>query len=387
VNPCPGLGWRLTCRLTPQPDNEALTRRTLLLYYGCKRLQKRLQNRRKRMNRDSLLPTIDDVAQRAGVSASTVSRVINRKIPVSPEAASRVEAAMKELRYVPRAAARNLATQQTNTVGLLFAHFEGDFFGPLLTGIGDVVNDTGFELLISNAGRHGPQSQLPASLGRPNTDGVLIFADALDDEGLAHLASSGSPAVLIHQSPPAGVTIPCVTIENKAASSAIVDHLITVHGRRQIAFLQGPAGNEDSYWREMGYRAALKKHQLPVAPALIGRGDFDRQVARATVALWLAEGATFDAIFTGDDEAAVGALQALREAGRQVPEDVAVVGFDDQRLAAVLSPSLTTVHAPTERVGRVAAEQLFRLMRTGNAEPLTLLPTRLVIRRSCGCAG
>lgn len=352
---------------------------------SCKRLQKRLHNGGLGINRDNTLPTIDDVAALAGVSTSTVSRVINRKIPVSPEATRRVEAAMKELRYVPRAAARNLATQQTSTIGLLFSRFEGDFFGPLLAGIEDAVSEAGFELLISSAGRRGPQEQLPTALSPPNTDGLLVFANSLDDEALARLASSGAPTVLIHQSPPDGLAIPCVTIENKAASAALVAHLITVHGRRRIAFLQGPAGNEDSYWREMGYRGALEKHGLPQIPALIGRGDFHRETAQATVAQWLAEGTAFDAVFTGDDEAAVGVLRALHQARISVPEEVSVVGFDDQRLAAVLSPPLTTVHAPTERVGRVAAEHLLRLVQTGAVEPLTLLPTRLVVRRSCGC--
>ena len=292
---------------------------------------------------------------------------------------------MKALHYVPRAAARNLARQQTNTVGLLFSVFAGEFCGPLLTGIEDVLNRDGYHLLLSTAGRSGPQSALPASLRRPNADGLLIFAHALDDEGLAHTASFGPPAVLIHQSPPAGVQIPCVTIENKAASRALVEHLITAHGRRQIAFLQGPPGNEDSYWREMGYREALAKHNLASDPALVARGDFDQEVAAAAVARWLADAVAFDAVFAGDDEAAVGALRALKEAGLAVPAEVAVVGFDDQRLATVLTPPLTTVHAPTEEVGRTAAQQLLRLIRGGQASPLTLLPTTLVTRRSCGC--
>jgi DNA-binding LacI/PurR family transcriptional regulator len=135
----------------------------------------------------------------------------------------------------------------------------------------------------------------------------------------------------------------------------------------------------------MGYREALEKRGLPFDPALVAPGDFERTVAQASVNQLVANNVVFDAIFTGDDEAAVGALQALRAAGKQVPEDVAVVGFDDQRLAAVLNPPLTTVCARTEEVGRLATQQLIRLIRTGEADLLTLLPTELVIRRSCGC--
>lgn len=333
----------------------------------------------------STAPTITDVANRAGVSISTVSRVINRNVPASDEVITRVQAAMKELKYAPRAAARNLATRKTNTLGLLVADILGDFFGPLLTGIEDVAHDHGYDLLISTAGRRGPQDELPGSLGNHNTDGLLVFAGALTDAGITHAHAFDLPMVLIHQSSPADLGIPCVTIENKAASCAIVEHLITVHGRRRIVLLQGLQHNEDSYWREMGYREALEKQGLPFDPALVIPGDFERSVAQPSVTKLLGSGIAFDAIFTGDDEAAVGALQALHAAGKRVPEEIAVVGFDDQRLATVLNPPLTTVHAPTEEVGRAAAHQLLQLIRTGRAEPLTLLPTEIVIRHSCGC--
>jgi len=206
--------------------------------------------------------------------------------------------------------------------------------------------------------------------------------------------------VLIHQSPPphlpqAGNTgqadaldIPCVTVENKAASYRLVEHLIVTHGRRTIGFLRGPHSQEDSYWRELGYRQALDAHGLPFDPALVAPGEFNRVVAHASVDAWLADptaGNRLDAIFAGDDESAVGVLAALHSAGKRVPEDVAVVGFDDQTLAAYLAPPLTTVRAPTEEVGRQAARQLINLIRTGQADRLTLLPTDLVLRRSCGC--
>lgn len=329
--------------------------------------------------------TIDDVARLAGVSPSTVSRVINRNVPVSDEAVERVEAAMRSLNYAPSAAARNLARRRTNTLGLLTANILGDFFVPLLTGIEEATSAGGYDLLISTAGRQGPHSRLPDALGQHNTDGLLVFAGALTEDAIALAHSAGLPMVLIHQSSPSSLTVPCVTIENKAASCLIVEHLITVHGRRRLVFLEGPREQEDSYWRELGYREALAKHGIPFDPALVVLGEFARSVALESVMNLMARGVEFDAIFTGDDEAAVGALQALATAGKRVPEDVSVVGFDDQRLAGVLKPPLTTVHAPTDAVGRVAAEQLIRLVRTGAAEPLTLLPTEIVIRRSCGC--
>jgi DNA-binding LacI/PurR family transcriptional regulator len=337
------------------------------------------------MKKSTKPPGIDDVARQAGVSISTVSRVINGSAPVSPEIAARVEAAMRQLNYVPRVAARNLATRRTNTIGVLLSEVLGDFFRPLLMGIEAVARENGYEILISLTGVTHPQDDRVRPFGLHNTDGLLIFSGSLTPEGIAQAHATGLPLVLIHQSPPAGLDIPCVTVENKAASRKIVEHLIVAHGRRRIVLLRGPADNEDAHWREMGYREALATHGLAVDEQLIGAGDFERHIAQGTIERLLADGIRFDAIFAGDDEAAVGALATLEARGVRVPDEVAVVGFDDQRLAAILHPPLTTVRAPTEQVGQAAARQLISLIRTGSADPLTLLPTELIFRRSCGC--
>ncbi len=331
--------------------------------------------------------TIHDVAKRARVSISTVSRVLNRTAPVSEDIAERVQAAMSKLKFVPRTAARNLALSTTNTLGLLLTDIYGDFFAPMLSGIDAVAFETGYHLLISTAGRKKSSDEIVRSLGEHNTDGLMIFADSLDEVGLANFSERDFPIVLIHQSPPKSMQIPCVTVENKAASRKLVDHLIEVHHRKRIVHLRGPQAQEDSYWREAGYRESLEAHSIPIDPRLIGRGEFDRVTAKAAIEQLIAAGIEFDAVFAGDDESAIGVLDALNAANRPVPAEVAVVGFDDQRLSAFLTPPLTTVRAPTEDVGRQAAQQLVKLIRTGQAEPLTLLPTEMIIRRSCGCNG
>jgi LacI family transcriptional regulator len=337
------------------------------------------------MKKSSKPPTIDDVARRARVSISTVSRVVNHTAPVSPEIVARVEAAMRQLNYAPHAAARNLATRRTNTIGVLLSEVLGDFFQPLLTGIETAARENGFEILISLTGVTRPLDDRVRPFGLHNTDGLLIFSGSLTSEGIAQAHATGLPLVLIHQSAPQGLDIPCVTVENKAASRKIVEHLVVTHRRRRIVFLRGPADNEDARWREMGYREALAAHNVDIDEQLIGTGDFERHVAQATIEKMLSDGVAFDAVFAGDDEAAVGALATLEARGVRVPDDVSVAGFDDQRLAAILHPPLTTVRAPTEQVGREAARQLIKLIRTGSADPLTLLPTELVFRRSCGC--
>lgn len=329
--------------------------------------------------------TIDMVAQRAGVSISTVSRVLNQTVHVAEETSARVLAAVAELGYVPHTAARNLAQGKTNTLGLLLPDISADFFWPLLRGITLSAADAGYGLLIAIR-RPGDtlQLQLPP-LGRHNTDGLIIFDRSVHETELRQLASAGVPMVLLYRSAPGDLPIPTIMIENKAGARQLVDHLIEMHGCRRIGYLRGPDSNEDSRWRELGYRESLAAHGLPFDPALVGAGAFQEQPARDTVAGWLDKGLEFDAIFGGDDGSARGALAALAQAGLSVPGDVALAGFDDSPLARHLSPPLTTVRAPTEQVGQEAVAQLVRLIRTGQADRVRLLPTELIIRRSCGC--
>lgn len=329
-------------------------------------------------------PTIGDVARRAGVSIATVSRVLNGTAPVFPETSQRVLEAIRELRYVPRTAARVLAGRRTDTIGLLLPEISGAFFSSILRGIEAGVRQAGFNLLIY-ASHDDEKDELQHPLGDHNTDGLLIFTDSLGKDEITRLHDSGFPMVLLHQSPPEGNSIPVVTIENKEGAFKIVEHLILDHRRRRIAFLTGPARHEDSTWREYGYRKALETYGIPFDPALVAGGEFDEEVAAAAMERWLAQGVGFDAVFTGDDEAAIGVLMALKQAGCRVPEEVSVVGFDDIPIARYLSPALTTVRAPIEQVGLEAVRQLVHVIRGEQVELLTLLPIEIVIRNSCGC--
>lgn len=328
-------------------------------------------------------PTIADVAQRAEVSIATVSRVINASTPVNPETADRVRDAIKELNYIPSPAARTLANRRTNTIGLLLPEISGAFFPPMLRGIEAGVRAAGYGLLIhttSDIHRRGGHA-----LGEHNTDGLLIFPESVDETELRRLHNLNFPVVLLHQSAPAELKFPTVTIENKSGAETLVSHLIEKHGRRRIAYLRGPAGHEDSIWRERGYRLALQSHGIPFDEGLIGSGDFDEEISRETIQSWLLDGLSFDAIFAGDDDSAIGAISALKQAGKRIPEDVSVVGFDDVPFARFLSPPLTTIRAPIEQVGREAVGLLVKCIRQKQCEPMMLLPTELVLRQSCGC--
>ena len=333
-------------------------------------------------------PTIADVALRAGVSIATVSRVLNGTAPVVPETAGRIRAAIDELHYVPRTAARTLASRRTDTLGLLLPEIGGAFFSPLLRGVEAEARSAGFDLLI-HATSHIAHASTPSprrSLAEHNTDGLIVFTQSIDAAELARLRQIRFPVVLLYQSAPDSLDIPAVLIENQTGAEKLVGHLITVHGCRRIAFLRGPDGNEDSQGRQAGYRMALKSHHIAYDPALVGVGGFNEEEAHATVQRWMNQGLHFDAIFTGDDDAAAGALSALRRAGKRIPQDVKVAGFDDLPVARFLSPPLTSVRVPIEQVGREAIRQVVRLIRGEPADRLTLMPTELVLRESCGCS-
>jgi DNA-binding LacI/PurR family transcriptional regulator len=338
------------------------------------------------MTRRSSSVTIRDVARQADVSVATVSRYINQNAPVSPEVADRLDRVLSELRYVPHAAARHLASRKTRAVGLLLNNLHNDFFVPLLKGVEAVVRQKGYNLIVATYHANSRDNRQPP-IGPHNTDGLLVFSDGLQEEDLVSLHSRGFPMVLVHRIPPPQVPIPSVTVENNEITRLLVDHLIKVHGRRRIVFVRGPIRQDDSIRRETGYRSALQANDIPVDENLILNGDFERDVAYRVMNEFLDRNkrVAFDAVFTGDDDAAIGVLKSLHEHGIRIPEEVAVVGFDDLGFAPFLNPPLTTVRAPTERVGQIATERLFALLENQLAEGVLILPTEIVFRRSCGC--
>jgi DNA-binding LacI/PurR family transcriptional regulator len=330
--------------------------------------------------------TIRDVAKQAGVSVATVSRYINHNAPVSEEVSGRLKQVMVDLKYSPHAAARHLASRKTHAIGLLLTFIQNDFYVPLLNGVESAVQGKDHNLLIASYQSGARANKLPP-IGPHNTDGLIVYADSLSDDEMASFYASGFPMVLIHRTPPASLPIPSVTIENKAATYKLVEHLIVHHDRKRILLMRGRSHQEDSYWRESGYNSALEANGIAPDPQLVIAGEFEQEVAYRSLTQFLGNGkrVPFDAVFAGNDDAATGVIKALQDKGFRIPEDISVVGFDDLRLSAFLTPPLTTVRAPTEEVGRIAAEQLFRLIDEQHLSGTTVLPTEIIIRQSCGC--
>jgi len=331
--------------------------------------------------------TITDVGRLAGVSISTVSRVVNGTAPVAEETVQQVRNAIELLNYTPMAAARTLAGHKTNAIGLLLPEISSAFFSPLVSGIAAGAREAGFDLIMHVAAdpqNNGRQSELTA-IGKHNTDGLLIFTDQLDNAAITRLWSKGIPMVLLFRTAPDGLDIPSVRFENRSGALAVVEHLIIEHDRKRIVFVAGPMGNQDSEIREAGYLEALQKHNILFDPGLVVTGDFSNVVAQTAISDLLLQGVEFDAVFAADDEAAAGAILALRRAGKSIPEDVSVVGFDNVEFTNFLSPPLTTVDASIEEAGSTAARSLIRLVRGQEVPKDIVLETGLVVRQSCGC--
>ena len=331
---------------------------------------------------DNQRATIEDGAQLAGVSISTVSRAMNQSSYVSEATAQKVQKAIQKLKFIPDGSARGLASRRTKRLGIVLYDLDTQYALALLRGVESEARTLGYSLEI---GTSKADRAITSGFVEQNTDGLLVLTGAMTDMEIERLVQDKFPVILMHRIPPSGLVLPHVLVENKDSTCELISHLIEVHGSRRIAFLRGAETEEDSRWRELGYRKALESHNLEVDASLIGFGGFRHEIAPQTVADWLTNGVTFDAIFAGDDESAVGVYQALESFGVRIPTDMAVVGFDDDYYASRMLPPLTTVRTPIEEVGRVSVKHLIELIDTGKTEDEIMLKTNIVIRQSCGC--
>ena len=323
------------------------------------------------------MTTIRDVAQQAGVSVATASRALNGLNNVTAALRERVEAAARELAYVPHSGARNLTMQRTNSIGVVLPDLFGEFFSELIRGIDMVAHRAGLQLLLSNmhGNAQGAASAIRAMRGR--VDGLLVMPTALEPEYFD--SPPGLPTVLLARSGATG--LPSVSIDNYRGAREMTEYLCAT-GARRIAYISGPRGNRDAAERESGFRDAMLECQGELGPMVIP-GDFTEEAGCAAARLLIAGGCMVDAVFAANDMMAVGCLALFREAGIDVPGRIAVAGFDDIPLARHTGPSLTTMQVHIAELGMAAVDQLLRMLRgEGNSlEPIQLAPA-LVIRES-----
>jgi LacI family transcriptional regulator len=332
-------------------------------------------------------PTVKDVARVAGVSVATVSRVLNGIPPFAAETEERVRAAVQSLGFEMHISARNLSRREKRVIGLLFFEIMwSNFHHRLIKGVEEACWKSNYDLLIYSTHTRSPNAGLARPIGEHNTDGILVVTDALDDAAIRRHHAHAFPVVLLYRGSPRGCRVPMVDVTNEDGSRQLVDHLIEAHGCKRIAFLDGPRGSYDASQRLKGYRYSLAAHGIPFDPGLVRAVDTNGERVGRVVQDWLKEGQRFDAIAAVNDYCAVQAIEALKAARRAVPRDVLVVGFDDEPSVKQASPRLTTAASPVEEVGKAATYLLVEAIHGTEVPAQTLLPTSMIIRRSCGCS-
>jgi len=330
-------------------------------------------------------PTIRDVALYAGVSVATVSRVINDSAhKVHGTTRRRVLRAVARLGYHPNAVAQGLRRGTTRTIALIVPDITNPFFPAVARGVEDVARRHGYALVLGNTDGDPARERAYLDILRKRwVDGVLFASASGDARPLRALRAGEVPAVLIAREATDG-EIDTVLVDSFAGMRLATSHLLRL-GHRRIAYIGGPRGLPVARERLRGYHQALHDHGIRPDPRLVVAGDFRVDGGRAAMRRLLARQRAFTALVAANDLMAIGAMEVLRAAGRRIPEDVAVVGFDDIPFAAFVEPPLTTVAQPTYRLGALAMERLLALMRgeAVDARRMVLKP-QLVVRRSCG---
>ena len=330
-------------------------------------------------------PTIHDVAREAGLSRGTVSRVLQGGHNVSPEALKAVNAAIRRTGYVVNRHARSLVTQRSDSVAFLLTEpqdrfFEDPNFNLLLRGCTTALAEHDVPLLLMIAGTQEEQRRVGRYITSGHVDGVLLVSSHSGNPMVERLHAARMPVVACGK--PLGQSGPTayVAADDREGARSMVGHLLA-SGRRRIATITGPLDTPGGVDRLTGYRETLAEAGIGYDPALVAEGDYRRAGGGAAMAALLAAAPDLDAVFVASDLMADGALAALEQAGRRVPEDVAVGGFDDSTIAASTRPSLTTVRQPWDRI---SAEMVRLLLSQISGQPpaSVILPTELVHRAS-----
>lgn len=307
--------------------------------------------------------TIRDVAERAGVSVASVSRVLNGADPVSDATRARVLEATAALEYVPHSGARSLSTSRTQTVGVILPDLYGEFFSELIRGMDVAAREHGYHLIVSSSHDDADEASAAIRSMRGRVDGLIVLSPHLDAAKLT-ASLAGRLPVLLMNGGARDAGRPSVVVDNHGGAVAAVEHLLAT-GRRRIAHIAGPAGNIEAEARLAGYLEAVTRGGL--TPVVV-EGDFTQASGHRVGATLARRTSPPDAVFAANDTMAIGAMLALQEAGIRCPEDVAMVGFDDVPLAELVRPALTTLRIRIVDMGRNALERLVRIIESAGSD-------------------
>ena len=329
------------------------------------------------------MATIRDVARASRVSVATVSRVFNESPRVSEATRSRVVKAATRLGYWPNGTARSLITNRTHALGVLLPDLHGEFFSEVIRGIDSAARQRRLHLLVSSYGTASDDLLSALRTVRGRVDGLIVMAPDVGVSVALHLRAGGGPTVLLNPE----MDVPgrdSISIANVDGAHAVVGHLLGL-GHKRIATVTGPEKNIDARQRLEGFRGALRERGFEPQPELEVRGQFTERSGYEAALELLERRTKPTAIFAANDHMAVGVLGALQDLRVRVPQDIAVVGFDDIPMARYLTPPLTTVHVDMTRLGQRAVEMLLEPAPPGASDGRReILSTTLVLRGSCG---
>ena len=323
--------------------------------------------------------TIHDIARAAGVSPSTVSRVLTGNAPVAKQKRDAVNAAVKKLRYRPNASAQGLVRGRTGAVGVLTQSIASPFYGEILLGIERGLADSEYLAIIAS-GNWRTEDELSALnlLSGRRVDGLIVLPGVISDDHLRQVAED-LPLVVIGRFV-AGMESRCLRIDDRQAAYDATRYLIGL-GHERIVHISGPRSHQDAVDRRAGYTHALTQAGLPIDQQLIVEGDYTEQSGLLAIQSLLSRVVLFSAIFAANDQMAYGARLALYRNGIRIPDDISLVGFDDQPSSAYTAPPLTTVRQPTLDIGRAAAQAVLSIL-SEQQVAMPKLTTELIIRES-----
>ncbi|USI28730.1 LacI family DNA-binding transcriptional regulator [Alteromonas macleodii] len=327
------------------------------------------------------MPTIYQVAERAGVSLSTVSRVLNGKASVNKVLKERVEKAVKELNYRPNSVARSLANNRTDSVGVLVPELNAPFFGDLMQAVESTLRAADKHVIIS-VGRNCLETEKDAVefLISRNCDALIMHAEALSDEYLLELNQSKLPVALVNRQVE-GLPEACTSLDNEKGGYLATRHLLEL-GHKDIAYISGPTDKCDASLRLEGHKRALSEAGLPINSQLIFNGDYSEEDGKIGLLELMARDVPFTALVCANDWMASGAISCARDLGMSLPHDLSVVGFDDVVFAHHVFPRLTTVSNPIAEMAEMSAKYILnKVYGQANNVQLYFEPS-LVIRES-----
>ncbi len=324
--------------------------------------------------------TIKQVSEMAGVSSATVSRVINNTDAVKEKTRVKVMDAMAKLGYRHNVLAASLASNKTNTIGYVVPELHGSFFGAMMAGSENVLRKANKHMFVAtgHSNEKMEMQEIEALLSR-RCDALILHVEAVSDEYLIQLARQDVPLVIVNRYIKE-IEENCISLDNELGAFLATSHLVD-SGHRQIAYLSGSLFKADGLNRLAGHKRALSEAGIAFDASLMYEGDFQAQSGEAGIKALAKKGKRYTAVACANDEMASGAINALRELNKNVPDDISVVGFDNVDFASYLTPGLTTIDYPMREIGAMAARWILNRAYGDHKMSLThILEPKLVLR-------